>query len=130
MRLVIGGRASGKLAYVKSLGYREDEICDGAAAPMEALFHCPVIYRLHEAVRRWMQSGGELQAPEEKLMSCRPEIVVCDEVGAGIVPLDPFEREYREAVGRLCCQLAGEAEAVVRLYCGIPSVIKGGKDEA
>ena len=33
-------------------------------------------------------------------------ILVTDEIGYGIVPIDPFEREYREETGRICCLLA------------------------
>ena len=35
------------------------------------------------------------------------------------------ERRGREAVGRLCVRLAQRAECVVRMVCGIPTVIKG-----
>ena len=52
-------------------------------------------------------------------------IVTCSEVGAGIVPLDAQERAWREAVGRMSCELASQAEAVVRMVCGIPVVLKG-----
>ena len=38
--------------------------------------------------------------------------------------MDGFEREYREAVGRLCCRIAAHAQVVERLYCGIPMVLK------
>ena len=53
------------------------------------------------------------------------DIVASAEVGSGIVPLDAFEREWREAVGRACSALALEAESVIRLVCGIPVVLKG-----
>jgi adenosyl cobinamide kinase/adenosyl cobinamide phosphate guanylyltransferase len=53
------------------------------------------------------------------------EVVICNEVGAGIIPASRVERESREATGRLCCQLAQHADRVVRLTAGIPIVIKG-----
>lgn len=31
----------------------------------------------------------------------RDLVIVCDEIGCGLVPVDAFEREYREAVGRI-----------------------------
>ena len=52
------------------------------------------------------------------------EVVVCDEVGSGIIPLSARDRQAREATGRLCIQLAARATRVVRLVCGIPTVIK------
>ena len=53
------------------------------------------------------------------------DAVTIAEVGGGIVPLDPEERVRRERAGRLACLLAERAEAVVRVFCGIPKVIKG-----
>ena len=41
-----------------------------------------------------------------------------------IVPLDSFEREYRERLGRLLCEIAAKAERVERIVCGIGQRIK------
>ena len=41
------------------------------------------------------------------------------------MPLDPAEREARERAGRLACLLAARADVVVRVFCGIPKVLKG-----
>ena len=51
-------------------------------------------------------------------------VIICDEVGNGIVPLDSFEREYRERLGRLLCEIAAKAERVERIVCGIGQRIK------
>lgn len=51
-------------------------------------------------------------------------MVVCREVGCGVVPMDRGDRDRREAVGRLCCDLAREAEAVYRLQCGLAMRLK------
>ena len=51
-------------------------------------------------------------------------IFICDEVGAGLVPIDSFDREYREKVGEICCHLAEKATTVHRVVCGIGKVIK------
>lgn len=53
------------------------------------------------------------------------EAVIATEIGGGVVPTDREEREARERAGRLSCLLAERAEAVVRVFCGIPTVIKG-----
>ena len=52
-------------------------------------------------------------------------VVIATEVGGGVVPADPTERAAREAAGRLSCLLAQRAQAVVRVFCGIPTVLKG-----
>lgn len=58
---------------------------------------------------------------------CRenPEvIIICDEIGCGIVPLEKSDRDYRENVGRIMCRVVERAEHVERLICGIPQRLK------
>ena len=61
----------------------------------------------------------------DKYLEKHPDtVIICDEVGNGIVPLDSFEREYRERLGRLLCEIAAKAERVERIVCGIGQRIK------
>lgn len=53
------------------------------------------------------------------------QVVIATEVGGGIVPATAGERAAREAAGRLACLLAKRADLVVRVFCGIPTVLKG-----
>ena len=50
--------------------------------------------------------------------------LVSQEVGYGVVPMDAFDRKYREAVGRVCTDLASKSKKVIRVVCGIGTVIK------
>ena len=50
---------------------------------------------------------------------------VYDEVGGGVVPIDPAARAAREAAGRLACLLAARADCVVQMFCGLPTILKG-----
>ena len=34
--------------------------------------------------------------------ACRISVVISNEIGYGIVPMDKFERRYRELTGRIC----------------------------
>lgn len=52
-------------------------------------------------------------------------VVLQTELGGGLVPLDPAEREKREAAGRLSCLLAARADTVIRVSCGLPQLMKG-----
>ena len=59
------------------------------------------------------------------ILAGRPEIaIICDEVGNGIVPMDAFEREYRERLGRFLIEVAKRADRVERIMCGIGQRIK------
>lgn len=103
MILVVGGLASGKRAYAESLGFTAEEMA----------------FDVHERVR----VGEDAALLAEKLAA--KGVVTCAEVGSGIVPIDAGERAWRDEVGRLCQQLAAQADAVVRMVCGIPVVLKG-----
>lgn len=65
----------------------------------------------------------DLEALAEALSE--KDAVIATEIGGGVVPMDPAERSAREAAGRLSCLLAQRAETVVRVFCGIPAVLKG-----
>lgn len=98
MILIIGGRGAGKREFAqKTLG----------CAPEKTLPN--------------LQVREPLPSLEELLGY---EAVICDEVGCGVVPLERRDRERREAIGRLCCQLAREAQAVYRLQCGLAMRLK------
>ena len=79
---------------------------------------------LHEIVRKILQENRD---PQSLLDELRGHVVTCDEVGCGVVPIDRADESWREAVGRLCCALAQEADAVVRVTSGVPQFIKGEK---
>ena len=92
---------------------------------MEEIKSAGVLDHFHLLVRRWMQEGKIPADETEKILSDNPDIVIItDEIGSGIVPLDVEEREWREVHGRICCQLAGRADAVFRVIAGIGQKIK------
>ena len=51
-------------------------------------------------------------------------VVICNSVGGGLVPIERFDREWRELVGRTCCALAAESSEVWRIFCGLPQRLK------
>lgn len=127
MKLVIGGTAQGKLEYVL-LKYdaQKNRVWDGVLPNhMELNGKTVIINHFHQWVKSRMANGG---CPEEEVMSfldcCEDCVIICDEIGNGIVPIAPFEREYRERVGRILVQLAKRAEEVERVICGIGQKIK------
>lgn len=143
MVLVIGGCSQGKRAFVRARYGLGDSLtgkpmeggaavcglADGAQAPWEAFLKAGCAWNLHLMIRRRLEAGEaaeklEKELPEQLLRACPERILITDEIGYGIVPLDPFERAYREAVGRICCVLAAEAQEVWRVVAGIGMRIK------
>lgn len=109
MRLIIGGVGQGKLPYALSLGYTMEDVAE--ALPCEK----PILYGLQNLTRE----NPALTADD--IPDC---IVICDELGCGVVPLERSERDWREHTGRLCCELAARAQQVDRVFCGIAMRIK------
>lgn len=127
MKLVIGGTAQGKLEYVLlKHDVQKNMVWDGVLPnDRELNGNIVIINHLHQWIKNCMVSGG---CPKDEIMSfldCNEDcIIICDEIGNGIVPIDPFEREYRERTGRILVQLAMRAEEVERIICGIGQKIK------
>ena len=127
MKLVIGGYAQGKLNYV--LGKYDVEaskIFDGEIPEnIEERSGTVVINHFHNWLKTKIAYVGcpekEILEFVEKYPNC---VIISDEVGNGIVPIEVFEREYRERTGRILVELAKRAEEVERVICGIGQKIK------
>lgn len=84
-----------------------------------------IIAHFHLYIRRLLEEGRDVREAVGKLLLQNPNLILeVTELGCGIVPVDAFDRNYRETVGRICCELAKEAEAVYRVHCGIGIRIK------
>lgn len=127
MKLVIGGYAQGKLNYVLGKGDVEaGKIFDGEIPEdIEEQRGSIVINHFHNWVKMKIAYDGcpekEIYDFVEKYPDC---VIISDEVGNGIVPIEAFEREYRERMGRILVELAKKAEEVERVICGIGQKIK------
>ena len=54
----------------------------------------------------------------------RDSVILCREIFSGVVPVDVTVRAWREETGRVMTWLAGRAERVTRMFCGIPQQLK------
>ena len=89
------------------------------------MFRARAVNHFHLFVRRSVEAGRDLSDFAEILQEKNPSlIIVKNEIGCGVVPMDPAERKYREQDGRLSEKLAACAGTVVRVLCGIGQVIK------
>lgn len=137
MKLIIGGVAQGKLEVAKevmnSTSKEEDLqaeskemiIIDENYSLIEELYTANIINHYHLIIKRLLQEKQEPELIMEELISKNPKVcIVSTEIGYGIVPMDSFEREYRERTGRICCKIAAESDEVYRVVCGIAERIK------
>ncbi len=136
MVLIIGGRSQGKTTFANEKYGRDAVFIDGLQDIIKGWLVClPEDYT--EKLANKLSYNGTV-APDmsesdilsnafmQNVMNDIPlnAIVICDEVGCGIVPLDRSERLYRDIVGHVCCMIAARADSVIRVHCGIGMKIK------
>ena len=108
MVFVTGPLYSGKKTFVKEwMGWDEEALSRNAVWDVQDL----------------AASSENLEQLAEELS--QKQVVIATETGGGIVPAAARERAAREAAGRLACLLANKADTVIRVFCGIPTVLKG-----
>lgn len=128
MRLIIGGYAQGRLAYVlKKYHLTERDVLDLADPEnpenpdfLEDYQNKKIIYHAEYLVRYFPDPENMIK----KIPDLTHKIIITQEVGCGLVPIDPDERRWREAVGRMNQFLAQQAQSVERVCCGLGMYLK------
>lgn len=124
MKMVIGGAFQGKSAFAQK-EFPGIHWVSGEEISAEELMNAQGVLGFHRFIRKEMEAGRDVSDLAERLIRENPEVIlVSDEIGYGVVPVDAFDRAYREAVGRVCTQLAAFSSRVVRVVCGIGTVIR------
>ena len=138
MVLIVGGAYQGKITWAKE-HYPKLDWIDGETCTEEEIYRCQGIFHFHKYIERLMRKRYEEKEENvdfideficmtdiaDRLHRENPDIViVTDEIGYGIVPIDPFERTYREVVGRVCTRIAKYSESAYRIICGIEMKLK------
>ncbi len=153
MELYIGGFAQGKLEYVQNKKAEEATsivmVIDCAQSDYQKTLQSidnkiknenadvnnianvndiVIINHLHMWVKDLLREGMEESEVQSTILSwvaTHPNtILICDELGNGIVPLEKMERIWREQTGRLMIELAKQAERVERILCGLGQRLK------
>lgn len=125
MILIIGGTFQGKKAFAeKKCGITR--WVDGANCSPQDIETCEGLFHFHEYIHNRLKEGDDCTQLAERIQKKNPGIVlVTNELGYGVVPIEAFDRKYRETTGRVCTALAGQADEVYRVICGIGVKLKG-----
>lgn len=111
MDLITGGFSQGKKAFCKKQ-FGEAEIWED----------------FEKYVKESLTQGKDFKKIQDEVierLKKSPDIkIISTETGCGIVPVEEFDRKWREVTGRLLCFLAEKAEGVYRVTCGIGVRIK------
>lgn len=129
MVLITGGAWQGKTDFAKNyLLEKEDrrlKIVDGSQAAEEDWRQADLFTNFHLWVARLLREDRDVYEAVNRMMEENPSITVTvNELGCGIVPVDAFDRSWRETTGRVCCLLAQKSTEVYRVTCGVATKIK------
>ena len=124
MVLIVGGAAQGKRELARALDPCAPELLGDTCSEQDL----EGAVRILEAQRLvWRQLAGELPLSLERLeeLLAKAEVVTYSLEGSGVIPMERFQRAYREEAGRFSCRLADRAQEVYQVTCGISRQIKG-----
>ena len=122
MTLIFGGAYMGKRDYAKqNCGVTAIEACaegmpafdSGCVAGLEQFsLHC---------ARQGKDAAAEL---ESRKALWQDAVLIVRDISCGVVPLDATERLWREENGKMLRMLTGHADRVIRIWYGLPQVLK------
>lgn len=126
MIFVIGGVFQGKTEFVlERFQIQDQDMINGEDCALDQIYTAKAINHFERLMKRLLQNKVELYQIVDKLIDENNNcIVISTEIGCGLVPIDQFEREYREIVGRMCCKIAKSSSKVYRVQCGIATKIQ------
>lgn len=124
MRVIIGGAYNGKRAYVKRelLGKQSFQWFEGEL-PTGSIDNV-VVTDLDKWLARFESDENTAIQSVIAALENKNSIVVLTDIGRGIVPMNPKDRELRDRCGRLYQRLMKEADEVIQIWYGIPKKIK------
>lgn len=127
MTMITGGAFQGKKEFAKMrFSIDENDILNGADCDFDSIFSAKCVCDYHLFIGRLINEKIDPLEFTEKLCKQNPQIIIIiNEIGCGIIPLEKNERAWREQVGRAGCIIAKNSPDVIRICCGIPTKIKG-----
>lgn len=136
MYVILGGAHNGKRKYaeklIAQLPEKELIVCEGKLPRMEDVkenrrylisnFEQIILPHLHEPEENAAQQifGQITQINAHAEVFC-----ICTDTSRGVVPLEKEARQLRDTCGRLYQKLCTEAQTVIRVWYGIPQILKG-----
>lgn len=124
MTLIIGGSFQGKTEFAKE-HYALTEILDGEVCPIDEVYTAVAVRHFERLIKRVIPQDSPTDFARRLCRENPGLMVISDEIGGGIIPIESDSRLWREEVGKSLCILAEFSDTVIRINCGLPTVIKG-----
>ncbi|MBQ7593706.1 MAG: bifunctional adenosylcobinamide kinase/adenosylcobinamide-phosphate guanylyltransferase [Synergistaceae bacterium] len=126
MHLIIGGRYMGKRVYAEKLYGKFEIVYNLENERAENIISSGLIINLHMGIKYLLKQGVDAQEFfASRLDILRSSVIIGDEISSGIIPVDVFNRKWRDETGKVYQFLASEAEIVDRVFAGLALRLKG-----
>lgn len=123
MIFIFGGAYQGKLDYAVE-NFEIETVCD-CRDGKEPDFSMDAVCGLEGFVRKCADEDRDAtEFFRVNRGKWQDSILIMTDVSQGVVPIDASVRKYREMSGRTMTYLAGEADQVIRVFCGIGKKVK------
>lgn len=123
MKLYIGGCFQGKReAVIKKENIKN--IINAENADIEEMLSAEGIYGIDGFIRKNLDESLVNELADRFISENKNVVIINNEVGYGVVPIDKNERLYRELNGRFNIRIAQSSDEVYRVVSGICTRIK------
>ena len=123
MKLYIGGCFQGKReAVIKNENIKN--IINAENADMEEMLSAEGIYGIDGFIRKNLDESLVNELADRFISENKNVVIINNEVGYGVVPIDKNERLFRELNGRFNIRIAKSSDEVYRVVSGICTRIK------
>lgn len=120
MIFIFGGRCQGKLSFAKEIFGNNLTVFNARSNFIESFSNFDIIINIEEVVRELLKRS---EKPSEyfynNLKEFENKIIIGNEIGCGIVPVDDFERLWRDETGFVYQLLCRNSKEVYRVFAGI-----------
>lgn len=124
MILIIGGAYQGKLDFAKAtFGIVDTDVYFCTDSKIDFSKKC--IYRIEEFTWACINNNIDPVAYfSEHRELWQNNILICQDIFCGVVPMGADVRKWRQTAGQLCRYLSKEAHQVSRIFCGLEQRLK------
>lgn len=120
MIFIMGGRFQGKLQFAKEKYREQHTICDLQLCSMQEALKADILTNFEAGIKQLLNENVK---PGDFFTEYWPvlenKIIIGNEIGCGIVPVDASDRLWRDETGWAYQYLARKASAVYRVWAGI-----------
>ncbi|MBQ7151980.1 MAG: bifunctional adenosylcobinamide kinase/adenosylcobinamide-phosphate guanylyltransferase [Synergistaceae bacterium] len=130
MHLILGGRYMGKRTRAEKIFGPFEKIYDLEQIDPEEL---PVLSDKKKSLVMNLQAGVKklllknllpLKFFEERMEFLGACAITGDEISSGVIPVDKFERQWRDETGRVYQFFSSRADSVERVFAGLAIKLK------